>query len=512
MASPSQTEKNRRSLSVESLGAHLGRRTVSGAAIAIGAQLIRMAVQLVSAAIMARLLAPQDFGLVAMAATITGFVALFSDLGLSAATVQRKDIDQDTVSALFLINLGTGSLLMLAAFATAPVAAWVFGDDRVVWLVAALALQIPIAAAAAQHGAILQRGMRWTAIQWSAIAAQLAGAAVGILLAWKTDLGYWALVAQGLTSAVAASVLLWILCPWRPTAIAAWTSVPSALGFGLNLTGFTLVNYFHRQLDTVLIGWRWGATELGYYTRAYNLFLLPLSVINGPLSSAVIPALSRLQGEPARWRTAFLEALSGATLVGSGMTAMLIAGAHPLVAVLFGPGWSPSAEIFTALAISMFAATPMNALGWIYISLGRTRRMFAWSLIATPLYVASFIVALPWGAQGVAGAYSAVFCASVLPGLAFAAKGTPVGLLSMLRVVAPPIVAGALSAVIGLLVWRGDKFGNPFAELVMTSAVVGFVYGALALLLLLVDPAYGDLKQRTLLIVQRRQPAPARAP
>src|ERR1700732_298835 len=133
----SQAEKNRRALMTEHLMADLGRRTAWGGAVAVGAQITRFALQLVSSAIMARLLAPEDFGLVAMAAAITGFVGIFADLGLSVATVQRKELDQDTVSALFLVNLGVGFLFMIMAFAAAPVAAWGFGDERVQWVVMA---------------------------------------------------------------------------------------------------------------------------------------------------------------------------------------------------------------------------------------------------------------------------------------------------------------------------------------------------------------------------------------
>src|SRR5690606_7649785 len=134
--------------------------------------------------------------------------------------------------------------------------------DRVTWLVIALAVPIPVTAAAAQHNALLQRGMRWLALQLTGIAAQLAGAVATILLAWTTAVGYWALVAQAWVSAVLGLVLAWIVCPWRPSPVRDWQGARSALHFGLNLTGFNFLNYFHRQFDNVLIGWRWGATEL----------------------------------------------------------------------------------------------------------------------------------------------------------------------------------------------------------------------------------------------------------
>jgi PST family polysaccharide transporter len=484
-----QAEKNRDALLTEHLMADLGRRTIWGGAVAIGAQLTRFVLQLASSAIMARLLMPADFGLVAMAATITGFIGIFADLGLSVATVQRKELDQDTVSAMFLLNLGVGFLIMIFAFVAAPVAAWGFGDERVQWVVIALAPQIILASAGVQHSALLQRGMHWLTIQWTGIAAQIGGALVGIILAWRTDIGYWALVAQSLAGILLSLVLLWTACPWRPSMVGQWKEAHSALFFGLNLTGFNLINYFHRQFDNVLIGWRWGPGELGFYTRAYAVLTLPLSLINGPIGSAVTPALCRLQGDGVRWRRTYLEALGATTLISSGFTAMLIATAEPLVTLLYGPNWSETAKIFQFLAISMFAAAPANTMGWIYISLGRTKRLFQWSLVSTPAIVAGFFVGLPFGAAGLALAYSIVMWLITIPCLAFAAHRAPVSVAAMLRVIVVPTAAGILSTLIGLVLTRDHI-------LLQIAGATGLAYIIGALAILLLDPVFLPLKTR----------------
>ena len=489
-----QAEKNRRVLEVDHLIPDLRRRTAKGGAIAVGAQIARMVIQLANLSIMARLLPPADFGLVAMATAVTVFVGLFTDLGLSAATVQRKEIAHETVNALFYVNAAMGVFVMLATMAAAPLAGWGFHDPRVTWIVITLAAQIPIVALSVQHGAILQRGMRWGAIQWSAIAAQFVGVLVGIVIAWQTDLGYWALIVQSWISAVLGTALLWIVCPWRPGRTTDWHGARSALKFGLHLAGFNFVNYFHRQFDDVLVGSRWGAVELGYYTRAYELLRIPLVLISSPVASAVIPALSRLQATPERWRNAYLEALGAVVLVSAGVTAMMIASAKPFVALLLGPGWSAAAHVFELLAISMFAATPMNATGWIYISLGRSSRMFAWSLMATPLIMISFLVGLPYGAAGVAFSYSCVMCVLTIPCLMFAAHGTPVRTLQMLRLTVLPIAAGVASAAAGLA--QHHSGAPPLLDFVTTCAVSGGLYTAAALALLVFDPIYTAWRAR----------------
>lgn len=474
----------------------LGTRAANGAFIAMGGQALRTGLGFACTIILARLLTPEDFGLVAMAATITSFCCLFVDLGLSTATVQHKEIDQNTASALFFINLGAGLLVTLAAVAAAPLAARWYGDQRMQAVAIGLALPIVLSAAAVQHRALLQRGMRWPALQHIDLSAQLAGGALAIALAWGTALGYWALIAQAWVTAAVTLILTWRACPWRPSRVTHWKGVRGALDLGLNLTGFNLVNYFHRQLDNVLIGWRWGPMELGYYTRAYSLLLLPLSLINGPTSSAIIPALSRLQHEPDRWRASYLVSLSGVVLVSAPLTALLIAAATPLVAILFGPSWSESANIFQYLAISMFAATPLNTTGWIYVSIGRTERMFRWSLVATPVIVLAFIVGLPFGAASLALAYSGAMWLVFLPGLAFAAYGTPIRLSDMLRVIAPLTGAGIVSALAGLAAAAATPASSTVISLLAISAATAGVYALLAGSLVMWAPVYAPLRVR----------------
>ena len=430
------------------LMADVGRRAASGGAIAVLFQVIKIVLQLATVSILARLLAPEDFGLVAMATAVTGFVGIFTDLGLSAATVQRKEIAQDTVSALFFVNLGVGFAVMLAAIAAAPLAAWVFGDERVKPLVVALSLTIPFVAASVQHRAILQRGMRWITIQWTDILPQFLGAIAAILLAWGTDAGYWALVVQAWVTAFGGLVVLWTACPWRPGLVREWDEVRPALRFGLSLTGSNLLNYAHRQLDNVLIGWRWGPLELGFYTRAYRLFLMPLTVITWPLAGAMVPAMSRLQAEPDRWRALYLTALAGVVFVTAPSTGLLVILGKPIILLLFGTRWLPAVPVFQLLAISMLLQPIYTSGGWIFVSLGRTSDQLRAGIFAAAWFSAAFAVGVRGGAVGMGLAYTCAFCALVPVWMWWATRRTNVGLAAIVGAVWPPISA----AVVGLSV------------------------------------------------------------
>ncbi len=450
-----------------------------GGLIAFGGQITRLVLQLLGTAIMSRLLAPEDFGLIAMAVTVTGFVGLFTDMGLSVATIQKTEVSQPLVSTLFYVNIGVGLALMLIAALAAPLAALLYNDPRVTLIVIGMALCIPLAAAVAQHDALLARAMRWMPLQLIALASQAVGLIVGVLLAWKTEAGVWALVAQMISAGVVAVVLTWIICDWRPSRVDNWRDAKAELAFGANVTGFSLLNFFHRQFDNILIGWRWGAVELGFYARAYNLLTLPISLVNGSLSSSAIPILAKCKDDPDRWNAAFLRLATVTAFLGCGLCAVLFAVAEPLVNIILGPGWSEVSIIFRALAMSSIFATASNACGWVFISLGRTRQYFYWSLFASPLFALSFVIGLPWKGQGVAISYAA--CMAILAPVyfAYAVRQTTMTLGTLARWMVPVIVVAALAIGAGETINARTKNLPDIARLLVGALTAGGVYALL---------------------------------
>lgn len=479
---PSRDEINRRALATDHLISDLGRRTANGGLIGIASQTIRMLINLATIAILARLLAPTDFGLVAMALTVTTLVSMFTDLGLSAATVQRRDISQDTVNALFYMSLAAGTTLMLVTCALAPLAAWGFGEDRVLWLIVALAIPIPLAAAAAQHNALLQRGMRWGAMQWSGLAAQLGGALVGVFLAWGTDLGYWSLVAQVWATSFIGLVLAWTVCPWRPGRVTSWNAERSALGFGLNLTGFNLLNYFHRQLDNVLIGWSYGAVELGYYTRAYSLFMIPWSLAFAPIGSAVVPALSRLNSAEERFSQYFSNAVQITYFITAPIALFMVVFSDLITSLLLGPSWSHSAAILRVLSVSMLAQPLNSAGGWLFMSTGRVDRMLRWGAFAVSIIAVGFFMGLPFGAIGVASGYALVIIVAAPFCLIYAASETSVEPRRMFKELLLPIGLAAIAAAFAICIRAFSPIAGEFAPDLLAAAgfLAAYAFGLTA--------------------------------
>lgn len=442
---PDAKQNSRRFFETAHLSRDLRRRSVRGGTMTMLAQIARAVLHMVSTICLARLLRPADFGLVAMVTAITRFVMMFKDLGLSMATVQRDEVNHAQVSTLFWVNMALSTTLCFITVCIAPLIAWFYGESRLLWITLALAITFIFGGLAVQHEALLKRQMRFRALGILEVVATAISIAVGIggaLLGW----GYWSLVAMYIALPVATAIGAWLACPWRPGRPVRGSGVRAMLAFGGYLTGFNVVNYFSRNLDNVLIGWRWGPTSLGLYSKAYGLLLLPIQQVTPPISAVTMPALSRLQNEPERYRNFYLRALSLLTFVTTPLAIFLLVCAEEVIAVFLGPDWREAAPIFRLLGISAVFQPMMNSSGWLYMSGGRSGAFFLWGLAASVIVVLSFIVGLPHGPTGVALCYSLAAVLLAVPCMHFAIRGTRITLLDVFKVILPVLVSGALAA------------------------------------------------------------------
>ncbi len=426
-------------------------RTVRGGAITSVAQALKSLLMVGSTVVLARLLTPEDFGLVAMVTAVTGFLSMFKDMGLAMVTVQREEITHRQVSALFWINAALGLAITLVLAGLSWGLAWFYGQPEVMWIAIVLALSFMVDGLTVQHEALMRRQMRYRALAVVEVISVAAGVAAALILAWQ-GFGFWALVANLVVFSAVNLVIVWLVFPWRPAMPAKAEEMWELLRFGANLTGFSFVNYFARNLDDVLIGRFHGANELGLYQKAYEILMVPITQINRPASRVAIPALSRLVGEPERYRKAYMRILEKLLLVTMPLGALLILSADWVVLTILGDQWTAAAVIFAALGVSIFAQAIGNTTGWLFISQDRTDEMFRWGFIGAATAIASFVIGLPWGAFGVAVAYSAVGVMVRTPWLLwFVGRKGPVRTLDFYRAVWPGFVAavGAGAAVAG---------------------------------------------------------------
>lgn len=380
-------------------------RTISSGAITICAQGAKFVLNLGSVMILARLLTPSDFGLVAMVTTITGFVLAFKDLGLSTATVQQEQITHAQVSNLFWINVAVSVLSSTIVAISAPVIAWFYRDPRLIVITLLLSTTFIISGSTVQHQALLKRQMRFKALAIVEVGSMAVGVLVGIIMAFR-GYGYWSLVALNLVMELAALLLTWLASRWRPQLPKRGSKTGPLVRFGANLTMGSLISAIARGSDNLLIGRAYGSASVGLYSRASALLMRPLEHFFAPVSSVFIPALSRLQSQPTRYRIVFLNVYEAIAVTGFFFSGLLLPVARPLTLVLLGPKWEQASLILGGFTLSAFFIPLGTAVLWLFTSQGRGRDLLIVQILNSLAMVASFIAGLPYGPVGVALAFT----------------------------------------------------------------------------------------------------------
>lgn len=388
----------------EHLVQNLGKRAISGGVVTAAAQTTKFVLNLTSAVVLARLLSPEEFGVVGMVLAVT---ALFRETGLSTATVQKETITQEQVSNLFWINLGLSGLIALICVCLAPAISVFYRDSRLFGVMVALAFTFLLTGSAVQHNALLVRQMRFRAIAMIEVSSMLAGIGIACSMAFS-GFGYWSLVGMQLGVAATALVLTWWASGWRPALPTRNSGVGSMLKFGAHVTASDLVGRLAAHSDSILVGRFFGAEPLGLYTRANALLARPLEQLLSPVTAVLIPVLSRLQTDPVRYRHTFLCAYDVLAMITFPFAALCLVLSEPLVLLLLGSEWEGAVPLFAAFALVAVSLPPSVSASWLLLSQGRGRDLLRTYSVLGAITVAAFVAGLRWGPLGVVMALAIV--------------------------------------------------------------------------------------------------------
>jgi PST family polysaccharide transporter len=372
---------------------------------------------LVSSILLARLLTPADFGLMAMATVIISFVDLFSNLGTAAAIIQQRTLSRELISSLFWLNVAFGVAVTAVLFLLAPLLAGLYREPRLVEVMQCLALTLCVGGLRSVHQALLQRELAFDTLAKVEIAAGLLSLVGGVVLA-VLGFGVWSLVVQSVVWNVFMTVLVWIFSRWRPQMVFEWASIKTVARYSLNLTGFSVFNYFARNADKFIIGRYLGAQALGNYDLAYRLLLYPINAISSVVGRVVFPAYAKIQDDNAQLRRTFLKIAAAIAFVSFPVMFGLMVVCDQFVLTFFGAKWAPMIKVIAVLAPIGALQSIGTTVGTIYQAKGRTDWLLWWGVAAGSLTVLSFIIGLPWGIEGVATSYAAMSLALTYPALA----------------------------------------------------------------------------------------------
>lgn len=455
---------------------------VRGAGATVFSAGVTLAVQILATVVLARLLTPKDFGLVAMVTTFSLLLTNFGLNGFTEAVLQREKIDHALASNLFWINLATGALLSIGFAAAGSLLARFYREPAVAHVAVGVSFSIFITSTSVFHLALLKRAMRFGAVSVNDIIARFVSVAVSIILG-LTGWGYWALVAGAIALPLSQSLGAWYLCRWVPGVPRRAAGTGSMLRFALNVYSRFGVNYFARNTDNLLIGWRFGSYSLGFYKRAYDLFAMPASQIAAPLANVAVSALSRFKGDAIQYRRHLLGAIALMAFVAMGLGADLTLTGKDVIRLVLGAKWGEAGRIFTFFGPGIGIMLVYYTQSWIHLSAGRADRWLRWSIMESVFTGLLFVIALPWGPAGIAFAWTAAFWIFLIPGFWYAGKPVGIGIAPFVaaiwRYVVASLLAGGVSAVItrgraGFIAMAGAS--GALTRIVIVSALFWALY------------------------------------
>ena len=458
----------------------LGDRAARGSSIVLGGQALKILLQFGSLILLARLLTPSDFGLVAMVTSVIGIADLLRDFGLSSAVIQSKTLSEGERTNLFWANCAFGALCTALVSAGAPLIDMVYGRPDLGPIALALAWVFLLSGVNTQFRADLTRSMRYASLAMSDIVSQAVALGVAVVLAFN-GFGVWAIVAQMVSSALIGLVINVIATRWWPGLPRRGVSLRRFYRFGGNLFATQVLTFFTKNVDNIALGIVTGPYQLAFYSRAYQLLAVPLNQINAPLTGVALPVLSRVQDDDVR----FGRYLSRAQLVACYLTASIFAVsagvAEPLVRLLFGPVWLPVAPIFALLAVGGVFRSIQQIAYWTYLARGKTAAQLRMILVTRPFMIAIILAGLPWGPLGVAVGHSVGFFLFWVVSTVHVGRVTGVDSRSLIRNAMRPVLVVSLPA--GVLAFAATLL--PVAPALQLALGVGaglLYFAAIALL------------------------------
>ncbi|MDW2113373.1 lipopolysaccharide biosynthesis protein [Vibrio sp. 1731] len=468
----------------------LKSKTVSGGIITSISQALKLTLQISSNIILARLLTPEDFGLVAMVSVVATFIIMFKDLGLSQATIQSKSITHAQVSTLFWVNVVFGLAFMVLTIIISPFVASFYQQPELRNITILLAIGIFVGGLTVQHQAIMRRKMMYKEIAIIDILSMVSGITVAIITA-LLGFGYWALVLLQLTQALVLMIGVWYFSRWLPGKPEKLKNINSMLAFGGYMSMYSFVNYFARNLDTILIGWKWGAVPVGLYSRAYSLLLLPIGQLTAPFSSIAVPALSRLQESPKEFNNFYLKMVRVIAYLSMPLIIVMSILSYEIVIFLLGEEWEEAARIFQLLSFAAFWQPIASTVGWIYVSLGKVKRMMKWGFIGTGVMATFMYLGLEGGAEGVAYYYSVSMWVLIIPIFLYAFHGTALTLKMLGKSIALPVANAILVGISFYVAKSICMYEGVFTSILWTIIIGSSLYGTS---LIIFKPIRDDIK------------------
>jgi PST family polysaccharide transporter len=453
---------------------NFGQHSLRGGVVSIGARVVNAFVQMASVVVLARLLSPEDYGLVSMVGAIIGIAPLLIDLGTRDAVVQQGHITPQEISTLFWVTVALGFGFAVVAAASGPLIAHFYSEPRLATVALVSSLSVVALSLSYQHQALLRRAMMYQELAVIEIGASVISTAIAIAMALK-GAAYWALVVRPVTVSVVTAVGVWWKCRWVPGRPALTTGVKEMVKFGLHWIGFSGSDFVGKFADRVAIGHVSGAIALGYYQKACLVYDNCLDLVITPLQSVAMAGLSKLRNNPEGLWNSWSKALSTVAFFAMPAFGLLAVISQDVIVLALGEKWVNASILLSIFALRGIPHVVQRTCGWLHNAAGRADRFMRWGVISSVAQLLALFVGLPFGMIGVA--WSFVLCTYLLFLPAIAYSGWPLGIgVGKVVAVVGPQTLGALGAVALGFLLRDTVFAH--TSMVLRTILLMISYSA----------------------------------
>ena len=372
---------------------NIKRQLFSGVFYTALAKYSGIIISLVVAGILARLLSPDDFGIVAIATVIIAFFNLFTDMGISPAIIQHKALTKEELSDIFSFTVWTGIGISVLFFASSWIIADYYQSNTLRTLCQLLSVNLFFASATIVPGALFYRNKEFKFIAIRSFVIQISAGAAAVTAA-LCGAGLYALIINPIVSSILIFVISFQRYPQRLRFTLGLTVLRKIFSYSAYQFLFNVINYFSRNLDKLLIGKYMGMSDLGYYEKSYRLMMLPLQNITQVITPVMHPIFSDFQNDKGKLLSSYERIVRFLAFIGLPLSVLLFFTAEEVTIIIFGNQWMPSVPVFRILSLSVGIQIILSSSGSIFQAAGDTRSLFVCGVFSSVLNVAGILLGI----------------------------------------------------------------------------------------------------------------------
>jgi PST family polysaccharide transporter len=358
-------------------------------------------------AVLARLLTPKEFGIVALVTVFVTFFNLLGDFGIGKAVVQNQKLTKYDVQSIFSFSIVFALLLGALFYLAAPLIAKFYSEVELIRISKFLSLAVLFHTLQAIPRALMEKTLRFKQIGFITVVTQLITGIIAIILAYK-DFSYYALVIRSILNGSILFVLFYFLAPIKVVLKIDWNSINKVIRFSIFNFGFNFINYFSRNGDNLLVGKFLGTTSLGFYDKAYRLMMMPVQNLTHVITPVMMPILSKYQDDSDVIYNTYRKIVKVLATIGFPLSVFLYFSAHEIINIIYGPQWDASVPVFKLLALIIGIQLIYSSAGSVFLSIGRTQLLFYYGLISSFILLSCIMLGIFFGNNLVSVGYGIV--------------------------------------------------------------------------------------------------------